>query len=290
MGRRVRKLRVIAVGLLAAGLACAGVAEAKPKAPPKVKTASATATATGAFSVATATARCPGKTKAVGGGFTTSAPVLPAHWLNVYESRRVGDNRWRVSGIEYFAGVDFLRAYVYCEVLNPKAKIKTATASAPLGALHAPATAFATCKKESKAFSGGFSSPPATSTDASYVSRATGSGGTGWVVDATNLNGAAARTLTAYAYCAVFSGLKARSASVPVSGPANATTAVSTRPCPKNAKAHSGGFATSSPVGGLMATALVFESRAKGGTWTTSAAASGASTSSTLIATGYCAG
>jgi hypothetical protein len=284
------RVAMTAIAAAIAALALAAAADAKKKAPPKVKVASATASASGAFDVATATAACPGKTKAIGGGFATSAPQLPTHWLDVYESRRVGDDRWRVSGVEYFAGGDSLTAYVYCEALNPKAKIKTATATAPLGALNAATTAFATCPKRTKAFSGGFASPPATATDASYVSRATGTSGTGWVVDATNLEGAAPREVTAYAYCAVFGKLKGRSASVAVTGPAGKATAVLTPACPNGGKAHSGGFATSTPVGGLTATALVYESRALGKRWIGAAAASGAATSSTLVATGYCAG
>lgn len=290
MGADRRRTRAALVASALAALALASPAGAAKKAPPKVVTANESAIASGAFGVASATATCPGRTKAVGGGFSASAPEISSHWLNVYESRRVADDRWRVSGVEYFAGTDTLTAHVYCEALSPKAKIKTASASAPLGAIDSPATAFATCKKGSKAFSGGFAGPPASATDASYVSRAVGTGGSGWVVDATNINGSAPRSVTAYAYCAVLGKLKGRSASVPLTGPANAKKTVTTSVCPKRAKAHSGGFATSTPVGGLMASALVYESRAAGRSWTVSAAASGAATASTLVATGYCAG
>jgi hypothetical protein len=251
--------------------------------------ASATATATGAFNIATATARCPSKTKAVAGGYTTSLPSMPNHWLNVYESQRVGQNQWRVSGVEYFPApaADSLTAYVYCEVL--KAKVRSVPVSVPLTSTPNGSTSvLALCPSGSRALSGGFVTPASNAADKSYVSRSTVVGQNGWVVDATNLAGATARTIFGYVYCAKLGKAQQRSASVAVLGPANSFRTVITPACPARTFPRGGGFATSTPVGGLSGAALVYETKRAGGSWTTSASASGNATSSTMVGTSLC--
>lgn len=254
-----------------------------------VREVSATATATGAFNVATATATCPGKTKAVAGGYTTSQPSMPNHWLNVYESQRVGQRQWRVSGVEYLPAPasDTLTAYVYCEVL--KAKVRSVEASAPLTPIaHASSSVLALCPSGTRALSGGFLTPASNAADASYVSRSTVAGQNGWVVDAANLAGVTPRAMFGFVYCARVAKIRQRSASVPLLGPANNFRTVVTPACAGKTTARGGGFATSTPVGGLFGTALVYETRRIGRSWTTSASASGNSTSSTLVGTSLC--
>jgi hypothetical protein len=251
--------------------------------------ASAMATATGSYNVATATARCPGKTKAVSGGYTTSLPSIANHWLNVYESQRAGQSGWRVSGVENVPAPasDSLTAYVYCEPL--KARVTPVPASLSLTTtLNAATSVLALCPKGSKALSGGFSTPASNSAAASYVSRSTVVGQNGWVVDATNLAGVSPRTITALVYCARIGKPGQRSASVAVLGPANGFRTVITPACPGKTTARGGGFATSTPVGGLLGTALVYETKRIGRSWTTSASASGNSTSSAMVGTSLC--
>jgi hypothetical protein len=276
------------LALLAAALVFSA-APAQAKKLTKLTQATATSSATGAFNVATATATCPAGKKAVAGGYATSPPNIPNHWLNVYESQRVGQTSWRVSGVEYFPApaTDFLVAYVYCEAL--RAKVKAATASLPLTpTLHDTSSVLALCPAGTKALSGGFVTPASNAVDASYVSRSTAAGSAGWVVDTTNLNGTAARTVFGFVYCAKVRKPKQQSADIAVLGPTNAIRTASTPACPKRTTARGGGFATSTPVGGLQATALVYETRRVGASWISSASASSNSTSSTLVSTALC--
>jgi len=250
---------------------------------------SATSTASGAFNVATATAKCPGKMKAVAGGYSTSLPGVPNHWLNVYESQRVGQNQWRVSGAEFFPapGADTLTAYAYCETL--RTKVRSVPVSVPLSTtVNGSTSVLALCPSGTRALSGGFVTPAPNAADASYVSRSTVAGQSGWVVDATNLRGASARTILGYVYCARIRKPPQRSASVPLLGPANNFRTVITPSCTGRTTARGGGFATSTPVGGLAGTALVYETKRIGKSWTTSASASGNATSSTVVGTAIC--
>jgi hypothetical protein len=253
-----------------------------------LRQASATATATGAFGVGTATARCPGKTKAVAGGYTTTLPSIPSHWLNVHESQRIGQNQWRVSGAEYFPfASDALTAYVYCEPL--KTRVRSVSVNAPLTTTaHTSTSVLALCPSGTRALSGGFITPASNGADASYVSRSTVVGQKGWVVDTTNLAGVTARTIFGYVYCARVRKALQRTASTPVLGPANSFRTVITPACPANTTSRGGGFATSAPVGGLAGTALVYETKRAGNSWTTSASASSNSTSSTMVGTSIC--
>ena len=289
MGAIGRRAKATAVAAAVGALAMTGAADAKKEAPPKLRTATAVASATGSPNVATATATCPGKTKAVSGGFTTTAPAIPTHWLNVFVSTRMGDNKWRVGGSEYFpGGSDGLTAYAYCQRL--KTKIRTVSNSVPLTAtVDAGTTAFATCPTGTKILSGGFATPASVpGTFASYVSRSTGVTGSGWVVDATNLEGTAPRTVTAIAYCAQLGRQTERTARVAITGPAGALKGVLTPGCPRKTRARSGGFATSTPVGGLDGAALVYESVLSARSWYSAASASSSMTSSTLVSSASC--
>jgi hypothetical protein len=269
-------------------VACAPAASAAKKkgGGAKLLTATAEATAAGAFTLASATATCPKGTRVVSGGYTTSVPGLPGHWLNVYESQRVGADRWRVSGAQHFAGSDTLTAYAYCQVF--KGKLVARSAGAPLPATAGESVvAQAICPSGTKAISGGFSTEAGTATDTSLVSRSIAAFGNRWVADATTLSGAAARTINAHAYCAD-TKVKNRTATVPVVAPANSAQTATTPKCPKGKSARGGGFATSTPVGGLANAALVYETRRAGSLWSTSAAASSGTTAITLQTGAYC--
>jgi hypothetical protein len=287
-GRPGRWLRLLT--LLVAVLMLSSAAAFAAKKPQRLKQAGATASATGSFNIAQATATCPARTHAVGGGYVTSIPSIPNHWLNVYESQRISRKQWRVSGVEYFPApaTDSLVAYAYCE--SVKRKVITARTSVPLtSTLHGTSSVLALCPAGTRSLSGGFSTPASTSAAASYVSRSTAAGGNGWVVDATNLNGTSARTVVSSVYCVKAGAHKLRFGDVAVVGSANAVGFnAMTPPCPKGTIVRGGGFATSTPVGGLQATALVYASRRAGSTWLSSASTSGNATSSTLVSTAIC--
>jgi hypothetical protein len=78
---------------------------------------------------ATATSVCPGKTKAVGGGFNMSVPS-PAGYGVVYESQRAGKRGWRVS-VQNYDPASFttvvVTAYAYCERGAPKTSTRSVT-------------------------------------------------------------------------------------------------------------------------------------------------------------------
>lgn len=187
-----------------------------------------------------------------------------------------------------FPGADTMTAFVYCEAT--KAKIKTASQTIAIPTtLGSGTTAFATCPKGTKPLSGGFAVPPAAAGGVLYVSRSIAGNGVGWVVDATRVDGGSdAKSLVATSYCAKTGAIKAKSATASVLGPINSFVTAATGNCAKKTSARGGGFATSTPVGGLTATALVYESRGTGRAWTSSASASGPATSSTLVSNAYC--
>jgi hypothetical protein len=284
-GRIARTLRVALP--LAALMALVAAGPALAAKPLKLKQAAASASVVGSFNIASATATCPKATQAVAGGYVTSVPNIPNHWLNVHESQRIGTRQWRVSGVEYFPApaADSLVAFVYCEALA--AKVKAAAATIPLTTTpHGTTSVLALCPSGHTVVSGGFLGPAANPANSAYISRST-LGLNGWVVDATNLMGAPG-AVTAFAYCAKVGKVRQRSANAAVVGPANSVRTATTPACPKPTAARGGGFATSTPVGGLQATALVYESRRAGASWTSAATASGNTTSRTLVSTALC--
>lgn len=112
--------------------------------------------------------------------------------------------------------------------------------------------------------------------------------GVGWVVDAARFAGADAANLQALAYCGDVGKVKTRTSSAAILGSTGALGTASTPGCPKKTALRGGGFATSTPVGGLAGSALVYESRPNGGSWLSSAVPGGTATSSTLVTNAYC--
>jgi hypothetical protein len=284
-----RRLAIAATLAALVGLAAAPGAIAKKKGSGKLRTATASTTVSGAFSLASATARCPAGTRVLGGGYTTSVPSPPSHWLDVYESRRAGARGWRVSGSEYFAGSDTLRAYAYCAAIRAKIRARSKRVAIPATA-DATTVVQALCPKRNIAFSGGFSTEPANATDSSFITGSVGAGKTRWVVDATRLTGVAGRSLSAYAYCAPRAKLRTRFEDAAVVAPLGSTHTATSPRCPKGSGLTGGGFATSTPVGGLLNSALVYETRRAGSRWSASATPSSAATSITLVTNAYCRG
>ena len=138
----------------------------------------------------------------MGGGYETTVPSLSSHWLNVYESQRVGARQWRVSGVQSFAGTDTLIVYAYCEARRQaQGSLRARWRCRPMPS--DSAVVQANCPGGTKAISGGFAIEAAKRERLrAWSTRAIAAGGDRWVVDATRLEGSAARTLVAHAYCA----------------------------------------------------------------------------------------
>lgn len=240
--------------------------------------------------VTATTAICPKGTVAVGGGFGTSVPSPGSQWIAVYESQRVGSREWHVSGVQMFTGSGLLTAFANCERVNGKVKPRASTIA--LGAPASTVTGFAACPRGSKVVGGGFSVPPATPGNSTLISRSILGNGVGWVVDASRLEGTATGSLTAIAYCADVGKIKTKSASAAILGSSGSSQTAATPVCPRKTSLRGGGFASSTPVNGILGSALVYESRPQrgGGTpsWVSSAVPGGAQTKSTLVSNGYC--
>jgi len=291
---QLRRLALAAIAsALAVSLAAAPPSAAKKKSA-KLRVATASEVALGAQDPVAAVATCPKGTKVVSGGFATSTPALGSHWLNVHESQRISARAWRVSGVEIYAGSDKLTAYAYCDATTPKIKARSNTAVMP-PIPGSGSVVQASCPEGTKALSGGFVSEPGTPTDLAMVSRSIRAGGTRWVVDATNVGAVpGGRNLTAQVYCAEVGKITKLFEDAAVVGPQGSLFTATTPKCPKKSTSRGGGFATSTPTGGLTNAAIVYESRRArfsrfgGATWSSSASAASATTSITLITDSYC--
>lgn len=253
----------------------------------KISTATAEAMASGAFQPVTATATCPKGTQVVGGGYTTGVPQMATRWINVHESQRAGATAWRVSGVEVFGGANTLTAYAYCQAKAPRIKARSATVAMP-GVANSSGVVQANCPKGMKAIAGGFATAAATPTEMSLVSRSIAAGGSRWVVDATQLSGSSTPALTAQVYCAATGKVRTRFGQAAVVGPLGSQYTANTPVCAKGTAAPAGGFATSTPIGGLGNAALVFEVRRAGRFWSATAAPSSDTSSITLVSAAYC--
>jgi hypothetical protein len=275
-------------------------AEAKPapvKKPGPIRTRSKTTTASGHGAILSATATCPGKTKAISGGFLAppiraGGGALPV----VYESLKAGPNAWRASAqlIDITsppAEAASLTAFVYCRKNAPKSVPVAASLHAePTPLIYGPSPT-AACPAPLRAVAGGFTSgpqlpapPPANA----FVTLpfesyriAPGIWRTG-AVSGTGVDGA----VTTFAYCS-----KSRRAPKEATArgiPATASQAKSTvdARCAKG-KPISGGF--SDQGAGIKTGAFYpYESRRAGRAWRVSALSQGTGPL-TFIAHAYCA-
>jgi hypothetical protein len=284
--------------LWAASIVLFLIAPATPAQAAKVVTATATETAiggtTGVGPPVTATATCPGKTKAVAGGFSTSVPSLPNHWLNVFESEMTSDSRgWRVSGAEFYPAPasDALTAYVFGQKrqggLFDSNRTPFGLRGLLGGALGTSSGHASACfSKKAKALSGGFAANAS-----AYVTLSRRGGTDVWDMGATRIidlgDPQAETSLDAFVYCARVPKVRVRSRRVSVAGSGRAVTASPQR-CPKGTTALGGGFAAPAPVGGVANAALVYESRRVGRAWIASAVPSGGSIAASFTSFSYC--
>jgi hypothetical protein len=287
-----RSHRILLIGVAVAALAVlaapAGAAKKRPK-EPKLTAVTATSSATGFPNVATATATCPAGTKAVAGGYTASVPQgsgVGSHWLNVYESQRVGQNAWRASGVEDFAdpATDALLVTAYCQKFG---KVSVRSASTPLpDAGGQAATTQAACPAGKKLISGGFATRPEDMFGGNIITRSSALSKAAWQVGTTTLSGLQHGSTTAFAYCAKIAKLKLRSTTVAVPAGSPKVATFSPR-CPKNTKARGGGFEAlpgSVPQTGM----LLYDTHREGQTWSTAAIPGGPTVSGSLTAQVLC--
>jgi hypothetical protein len=296
--RSEREARRRAIGLTALSLClmlvAGGAAEAKkkgkkPKKPGPVVTRSATSTVAGKGLIATATATCPGKTKAVGGGYAAT-PSTNNGFMIVYESQKVGQNAWRASAQSFDFGAPdsvSITTHAYCRRRAPATTTAQLTVPTPALQLLGP-IATANCPPNRRAVAGGFSTNPPINVNqiSNLVTHSLPTGTGGWFSQVVSQ---ASSAVTSYVYCARQK-----------KGPSLATGAA-----PANAVAESGSTATASCTGKRVATSggfsqlgidadpghyfFVYESQASGRDWRASGIRAGtAGVPVTLGSTAFC--
>ena len=284
-------LLLAATCLLAA--APSASAAKKKAAKPKLSTVTATTTSP-TLGPVSATATCPKGSKALGGGLLAQPAPTNNDILNVLESRRVGDNAWRVSGYRLDSGgvgpVMSLSAEAYCRSGKFKARERSTTE----GILDTPTTALpvATCPVGRAAVGGGFSiTPPSNPNDLNaIVSTNFMTGGVGWLLRALKLGSPPLSIVnfTSYIYC-LKKGQKGPkpvggSASLPT--PVNSAATATSAPCPGKRNPTAGGFRFPDLFTGPII--FVTESRRSGKSWVVSASRFSNTDPATIEAFGYC--
>jgi len=279
-----------AIAALSVAAAPAQAQTKKPIAGGKLKTATANARQVANLQIASATAECPGKTKAVAGGFATTPPLVQngpgGHYLNVYESQMIGNDQWRVSAVQYRGAFDNLTAYVYCQK-RKKALSQVSNTTLLPGSNNATGFTDTQCNK-GKVLSGGFATEPPTLAGGTVVNESRRVSKREWSASATRVDGVQVRTLTTYAYCAKVSKIKQRSRTVPVLGPRGSSHKATPKKCQKKSKPRAGGFTVPPLTTGLSNAAVVHESRLVGNRWIASASATGNGTNSSVTSYQYC--
>jgi hypothetical protein len=279
------KLRFVLVVLAAALLALPAGAAAGTK--------SKSITVAGDGAIGTADAKCPGGQQATGGGFRVPAVSSGSPNLVVYESRKVGQRKWRASGQIFDSGATSIArtitAFAYCSSDGPSTKSKSASVTAT-----ATNAFFAVDSKCSsgKAQAGGFRGPPpkAGSSATHFVVESVRSGKKTWHsrMAATGSAGVGV-TFTSYVYCADQGNPGARLGNWTSSLSNAPATAISNK-CPGNKKPVAGGFsqpnATFVSPSGLFG--FIYDTTKTGNRWRVSADHIG-TTSTTLNSIAYCA-
>jgi hypothetical protein len=276
MARTVVLAALLPALLLAASPADAKKKKKKPKGTP-VTVVSASKSTSSDNELATVAATYPAGKIAVGGGFTSplvaSGTTLTDLYI-VYESRRIGDNSWQVSGAREHSGGPApsipLTAYADCRTASLTKKSKKASAAkkkhkmlrvsevsaaGTLASTGQQSTATATCPAGTQALGGGFSSAPTPDLGSSssfpiFFANYRASP-TSWFSAFTNA-GSTPRTTTSYAYCA--SGLKVSETTAASTVPASSMAGIQSKTlpapsCPKGRALLGGGFNSGPPAG-----------------------------------------
>jgi hypothetical protein len=248
----------LAIGLM---LGPQAVAKSNRKSPVLVVTASAQVT----NQPVTLEPQCPGRTKAIGGGFASGGVVQRTpepkvlQLTLVYESHRSGPKAWRTSAVTLDnpdAGpfptppgisVNTLTASAYCKSF--KGGIVGVTSNGPpVTAPDVESTATAFCPRGRVAISGGFTSSPVPGPTFAYPSifESYRSSARSWTA-AANPWTQASEAITSYVDCF-------KAAKPPLQRRATKTVpgTVGTKPCPGGLQAGDGGFILAPNDGGVI--------------------------------------
>jgi hypothetical protein len=245
-------------------------------------------TAAGDFAIASATAKCPRGQRATGGGFIAPA-FSGSPFMQVYESRKVGQRSWRASGQVFSTGSVTpltLTTYAYCR--NTAASTKTKSASVTASSVSQTLLpADAKCSS-GKAQAGGFLGPPPNKGGLSSNHFVTDSYRTDKKTWRSRMqSGTPGTTFTSYVYCADEKKPAARSGSTTAAATGTLATALSAE-CKRGTSPVAGGFsqpgATTVPFSSFT---YFYESRRSGRLWRISARHAGAP-ATTLNSIAYC--
>jgi hypothetical protein len=292
---RIGALVVFAAALLAlAGLT------AVANAGKKLKEASASDSAGYVYN-ATATARCPGKAKAVSGGFESEIELggPPTQQFVPFTSIRAGPREWRSSAFNNAPDEGEFTSLAYCRKGRVKSRRRERTVPAAASGFET-ATVTAKCKKGQKVISGGFDHP-GFNADAGpavvpYESRKRGA--RRWTVSTENVSSVTG-TQVAQVNCLRGEELETEKQKELFEGGAAGLIAEVTARCSRRQRVVSGGFSTDpflEPAGGgtgrrgvpTPERQWVFASRrVDGRTWSVSALVASNSTAE-VTAFAYC--
>jgi hypothetical protein len=226
MGPRLALSLVGASSLLLAAAAPAATKK-KAKAQPigALVERSASVVVSGAnLTTGTVTATCPGKRKAVSGGFTTAS--TPNSNLLVYETARAGARGWKASGVISTGGSQHtLTSHVYCQ-RGPALKAVATAGTTPLGSTGTFGTGAveSKCPKGTSAVAGGFAEPAPDGVRAGFITESFRPARRSWRVVFSGSSGVGpeSQTVTVTAYCAA-GKRSGGAASVPVGAGGTAT-------------------------------------------------------------------
>lgn len=186
----------------------AAAAKKKKKKKLKIIEASAPAVAAGADEAqAQATATCPGKTKALGGGFSTSpTPVAldPEAFSYVWSNHRTSPTTWFAAISNVGKVQRTLTSYAYCAA---GLKIAETTASVPIpatamDAISSAAVTTPPCSKGKALLGGGFDNTPATKHTALALLTEFQPANGSWRLGTLNAQVVAPGAISTSAYCA----------------------------------------------------------------------------------------
>jgi hypothetical protein len=278
----VRRVTLIAIGVLAVGAATAVGAGLK------TKSASVTVDANETASIA---AKCKRGTNVVSGGF--SAPVTPntSEGPQIFPtaSTKAGKRRWTASGFNDASSDEGeLIAHAYCRAQAKR--LETESESTTIDFLEAN-TLTATCEPGRRAVSGGFEGDNAPSEGFFLVHSSHRTDARTWSATGVNFGLATDADFSVFVHC-LKGGKRLTTESASTSVPENVGddygAAAATAKCPKGRQAVSGGF-EGSPFGDSAGDVFPHISRKVGGRrWKVEAVNSNSGASGTLTAYVYC--
>jgi hypothetical protein len=256
-------------------MAAAGAADAKKHHRKKhrlgpVIVQSASGSASGLGAIATETATCPGKTRAVGGGFAGTPPndaVFPL----IYESQKVAPNAWRASSqivdVSAPSAMTSLTAFALCRRNAPKTSTSSTTVPTATTFQSGPSAAIS-CVPGRKLQAGGFvTEPPLIGSQIrSIVASSAPSGPATWQSTVISDHGG---SLTSVAYCAKAKKPLPQVTGAAVSDTTSQSTTHALATCPGLRKTPQvGGFAQTPSLGGMGGGYLIpYESDPAGKDW-----------------------